>query len=93
MDQPTSIQWTASDFITRAHELGVDAVSLQTAYLPELVPDTIASLGRQLNTFGLKAVLAWGHPSGLENGTSPDKVEELRRTIPAASRRKRRIGM
>ncbi|MBW1799568.1 MAG: sugar phosphate isomerase/epimerase [Deltaproteobacteria bacterium] len=83
-DQPSSIRWTARDFLSRAHELGVDAVSLQTTYLPELDPDIIASLGRQLNEFGLEVVLAWGHPSGLENGDRPEKAEAIRRLLPVA---------
>jgi sugar phosphate isomerase/epimerase len=83
-EQPSAIRWQASDFIARAGQLGVDAVSLQTAYLPELTPDVIAELRALLDAHGLARVLAWGHPSGLEGGRSPDLVEALRRLFPRA---------
>jgi len=42
------------DVLERARELGVDAVSLETAFLDLPLPDT-----------DLEVVLAWGHPHGL----------------------------
>ncbi len=83
-EQPVHVRWQAADFVARAAQLGVDAVSFQTAYLPELTPDGIAELRAQLDAHGLVRVLAWGHPSGLEGGANPDKTAALRRLFPHA---------
>jgi sugar phosphate isomerase/epimerase len=83
-DQATSIRWTAFDFLERAYELGVEAVSLQTAFLPTLDSSVIHSLKEKLAALGLEAVLAWGHPAGLEGGTCPEKTEDLLRSVRAA---------
>ncbi|MFH1123130.1 MAG: sugar phosphate isomerase/epimerase family protein [Pseudomonadota bacterium] len=85
-DQPTSIRWTTSDFLERAVELDVDAVSLQTAFMPKLDPHVIQSLKEKLAAIGMEAVLAWGHPTGLEGGTSPEKTEDLLSTVRAAGK-------
>jgi sugar phosphate isomerase/epimerase len=83
-EQPVSIRWQAADFVARAAQLGAEAVSFQTAYLPELTPAVIAELRAQLDSYGLDRVLAWGHPSGLEGGANPEKTEALRRLFPQA---------
>lgn len=83
-DQPSSIRWSTTDFLHRVVELGVEAVSLQTTFMQELDPDMIQALGRQLNELGLEAVPAWGHRSGLEGGTNPEKVKDLHRTLQTA---------
>jgi sugar phosphate isomerase/epimerase len=84
MDHPTNVRWTARDFLSRSGQLGVDAVSLQTAFLPELDGETIELLTHQLHELKLETVLAWGHPSGLEGGTNPRKVEDLSRVLLSA---------
>jgi 3-oxoisoapionate decarboxylase len=83
-EQPLDVRWQASEFIARAAQLGVDAVSFQTAYLPVLTPEVIAGLRDQLDRHGLARVLAWGHPSGLEGGENPEQIEALRRLFPQA---------
>lgn len=84
-ETPSAIRWTTEDFLDRAHALGVDAVSLQTVYLPDLAPEAIAPLRAGLASRGLGAVLAWGHPDGLQGGASPERVSALRRLLPAAA--------
>jgi sugar phosphate isomerase/epimerase len=84
-EKPLGIRWETTDFLRRAHELGVAVVSLQTAYLPELTAPVLASLRQQLESLTLQPVLAWGHPDGLQGGTNPDRVDELRRLLPAAT--------
>jgi sugar phosphate isomerase/epimerase len=83
-EKPVGVRWTPSDFLRRAHALGVGTVSLQTVYLPELTPDTIAALRAELAALSLRPVLAWGHPAGLAGGEDPAKVEELSRLLPRA---------
>jgi sugar phosphate isomerase/epimerase len=84
-ETPSEVRWSTGDFLDRADALGVDSVSLQTAYLPELTPDAIAVLKGELAARGLAAVLAWGHPDGLQGGASPERVAALRRLLPAAA--------
>lgn len=59
-ETPLTIRWTAADFIQRARQLEVDAVSLQTCYLPALTEAVVDELKSQLGD--LLPVLAWGHP-------------------------------
>lgn len=83
-ERPLGVRWETVDFLQRAHELGVGSVSLQTAYLPELSPPVLALLRQQLESLALKPVLAWGHPDGLQGGTNPERIDGLRRLLPAA---------
>lgn len=84
-EEPLGVRWETADFLRRAHELGVGAVSLQTAYLPELTTPVLASLHQQLESLSLQPILAWGHPDGLQGGIDPERVEAFRRLMPAAA--------
>jgi len=79
----TAIRWQTTDFLSRANELGVDAVCLQTAFLDM---DNILALKEPLAAAGLKPVLAWGHPAGLDGGADAASVEDLMATLFAAKR-------
>jgi sugar phosphate isomerase/epimerase len=46
----------------------------------------IESLTHQLREQKLEVVLAWGHPSGLEGGTNPQKVRDLGEALSSARR-------
>jgi 3-oxoisoapionate decarboxylase len=83
-EQPTAIRWTTDDFLRRAHELGLDAVALQTIYMPDFNANTVAELRRKLDKLGLEPTISWGHRPGLEGGTNPAKVADLMRTLPLA---------
>src|SRR5262245_15904070 len=84
-EKPVDIRWQTEDFLGRAASLGVDQVSLQTAYLPPLMEGNIRQVERDLRAqferSGFQPVLAWGHRSGLEGGTNSRKVEDLHRWL------------
>jgi sugar phosphate isomerase/epimerase len=62
----------------------VDAVSLQTCYLPPLTPESVAGLRAQIDSYGLGRVLEWGHPAGLEGGANRERRDDLLRIPPLA---------
>jgi 3-oxoisoapionate decarboxylase len=77
-------RWTLDDFLDRAVELGLDAVSLETCYNPDLDRPFIESLRKRLMDRKLEGMLAWGHPRGLETGKNPAAAEDLKKAILAA---------
>ncbi len=85
-EQPLKLDtlWTIDDVIRHAVELGVDAVSLQTVYLPPLDLDGAKALGQKLADSHLTPTLAWGHRSGLEGGLNPAKVRAAMESIQMA---------
>ena len=80
-EEDPGTRWTTWDFLDRAVELCVDGVSLETCYLDLYDPDFRERLATSLDEAGLVAVLAWGHPGGLEMGTSDERLDDLLRTI------------
>jgi sugar phosphate isomerase/epimerase len=74
-------RWTADDFVERAVNLGVDGVSLETCFLPGSAPGFWRRLKEKLEANRLEAVLAWGHPDGLEGGTNTGALADLVRSI------------
>ena len=77
-----NMRWTTADFLERAHQLKVGAVSLQTCYLPELTEPVLNELKAQLGD--LLPVLAWGHPDGLRGGTDPQAAADVMALLPKA---------
>ena len=77
-EAPPARRWSTIDFLDRAAELEVEIVSLQTVYLEDLSIDGMRQLREQLDRRGLRSVLAWGHRSGLESGTSPERFDEAK---------------
>lgn len=75
-EEPLPVRWSTVDFLDRATDLGVESVSLQTVFLEDLSPGGMRALGDEVASRGLSPVLAWGHRSGLESGTSPARFEE-----------------
>ena len=77
------------EFLCRAHELGVDGVSLESCFIPRLDTAYLAQVRSLLDEYNLDRVFAWGHPDGLEGGTNQDAYRamirglELARTIGA----------
>ena len=84
-EEDPGTRWTTWDFLARAAELEVDGVSLETCYLDLDDPTFRERLGQTLDEAGLEAVLAWGHPGGLEMGTSRKRLEDLLRVIDIAA--------
>lgn len=78
-------RWTTWDFLARAAELGVEGVSLETCYLDLDDPAFRDRLALTLDEAGLEAVLAWGHPGGLEMGRSAERLGDLLRVIDIAA--------
>jgi 3-oxoisoapionate decarboxylase len=73
-ETPVADRWTTRDLLAAAGELGVDVLSIQTIHLPDQSPDGVAALRGELDALGVDRILAWGHRSGLEDGTNPDKL-------------------
>ena len=84
-EEDPGTRWTTWDFLDRAAELEVDGVSLETCYLDLDDPIFRERLALTLDDTGLEAVLAWGHPGGLEMGTSQERLKDLRRVIDIAA--------
>ena len=77
----TAVRWQIADFLNRACELGVRAVSLQTAFLDAT---SINALVPHLEECSMGLVLAWGHPNGLNSGRDPQAAGDLRNTLAVA---------
>jgi sugar phosphate isomerase/epimerase len=83
-EDPSPLRWTTDDFLDRSAELGVESVSLQTVYLEDLSVSAMRDLRVHLEDRGLSAVLAWGHRSGLESGTSPERFDAASACLDSA---------
>lgn len=68
---------TMEDFLTRAHELGVGGVSLESCFFPSYDAGWLADLKGQLDDYGFERVYAWGHPDGLERGKNFEAFDEM----------------
>ena len=84
-EEDPGTRWTTWDFLARAFELGVDGVSLETCYLDLDDPSFRDRLSLTLDEVGLEAVLAWGHPGGLEMGRSEERLDDLLRVVDHAA--------
>jgi sugar phosphate isomerase/epimerase len=76
------VRWTLPQFLDRAVALGVDLVSLQTAYLGSIATPVLAD---ELAARHLDFIIVWGHPAGLEMGTSLEAASNLRQWIRKTS--------
>src|SRR3954452_12018685 len=72
-----SRRMTMEDFIMRAHELGVDGVSLESCFFPEYSREYLGDLKGMLDQYQLERVYAWGHPDGLEGGKNQDAYLDM----------------
>lgn len=68
---------TLEDFLRRAHELGVDGVSLESCFIPSLDKEYLSQVRQLLDQYNLERVFAWGHPDGLEGGTNQRAYREM----------------
>jgi 3-oxoisoapionate decarboxylase len=69
---------TLDDLIAEAKRLGVDGLSVESAFMPSLDEAFLRDLRAKLDAASLERVLAWGHPRGLHMGKSPEAVADLR---------------
>ena len=67
---------TLDDFLDRAHQLGVDGVSLESCYIPT-DRDYLLGIRDRLDRYGLDRVWAWGHPDGLERGRNRQALDAM----------------
>jgi sugar phosphate isomerase/epimerase len=77
---------TIEQFLGRAHELGVDGVSLESCFLPRLDAEHLKDLRQMLDEYNFDRVYAWGHPDGLEGGSNRDAYREMVDSFENASR-------
>jgi len=80
----TDTKWTYEKFISRARELDVDGVNLETCFLPSIEDDYILRLKKLLDDYKMERVLAWGHPDGLEAGRNKKAIDDLKRYFKPA---------
>ena len=59
---------TLEDFLTRAHQLKVDGVSLESCFILNKDSGYLKHVKDILDGYGMDRVYAWGHPDGLEGG-------------------------
>lgn len=77
-------QWSTWDFLDRAAELEVDGAALQTCFLTLDDIEFRRDLRNRLEEIGIDTVISWGHPYGLEMGTSKAAAFDLGRTLSNA---------
>ena len=68
---------TLEDFLTRAHELEVDGVSLESCFIARHDRAYLLGVKEVLDRYGLDRVYAWGHPDGLEGGRNRRAYDEM----------------
>ena len=73
------------DFLSRARELEVDGVSLESCFFPRFDSSYLAGIKNLLDGFGFDRVYAWGHPDGLEGGRNERAYEDMVSSIERAS--------
>lgn len=83
-EQDPGTRWTAFDLIAFAQHVGAEGLSLETCYMPALDQGFLSELRAALDHAGLDRILAWGHPVGLERGSSRAALDDLKRHIPSA---------
>lgn len=66
---------TALDFLDYAVAQGVEAVSLESCFLPAGDRSLTTTLRNRLDTLGLDRVWAWGHPRGFHSGSAPEALD------------------
>jgi sugar phosphate isomerase/epimerase len=77
IENPPKYDMTLEDFIKRAAELGANGVSLETCFIPSFDEDYLKKIKGLLAEGNLEAVVAWGHPNGLEAGDNAEAVKDM----------------
>jgi sugar phosphate isomerase/epimerase len=85
--RPPGRTMTLEGFIDRAHELGVQGVSLESCFIPRRGdPGYLAAVKDRLDQHRLDRVYAWGHADGLEGGMNAAALDDLISALPQAQR-------
>jgi 3-oxoisoapionate decarboxylase len=82
--QPPPRRLSLEDFLSRARELEVDGVSLESCFFPRFDSSFLAGIKKFLDGFGFDRVYAWGHPDGLEGGLNERAYEDMVASIERA---------
>jgi sugar phosphate isomerase/epimerase len=82
--QPPPRRLSLEDFLSRARELEVDGVSLESCFFPRFDSSFLAGIKKLLDGFGFDRVYAWGHPDGLEGGLNERAYEDMVASIERA---------
>ncbi|MCP5116525.1 MAG: sugar phosphate isomerase/epimerase, partial [bacterium] len=68
---------TLENFLSRARELGVDGVSLESCFIPDKNPRYLGGVKDLRDDWGMDRVDAWGHPDGLEGGRNDEAYRAM----------------
>ena len=74
---PPARRMTVEDFVIRAHELGVDGVSLEACFFPDYSSEYLSQVRGLLDKYNLDRVYAWGHTDGLEGGANREAYRDM----------------
>jgi 3-oxoisoapionate decarboxylase len=72
-----SRKMTVESFLKRAHELGVDGVTLESCFIPAFTSDYLEGVKGILDEYKMDRVYGWGHPDGLEGGKNRKAYDEM----------------
>ncbi len=81
---PPPRRFSLEDFLSRAKELEVDGVSLESCFFPRFDASYLTSIKSLLDEYGFDRVYAWGHPDGLEGGSNEEAYDDMVRSIERA---------
>lgn len=77
IEKPAKYKMSLEDFLKRAIELGVDGVSLETCFIPSFEESYLKKIREIIDEGNLEAVVAWGHPDGLEGGKNKEALKDM----------------
>jgi 3-oxoisoapionate decarboxylase len=81
---PPPRRLSLEEFLSRARELEVDGVSLESCFFPRFDSSYLAGIKNLLDGSGFDRVYAWGHPDGLEGGLNERAYEDMVASIERA---------
>jgi sugar phosphate isomerase/epimerase len=68
---------TYEDFLSRAVELGLAGVSLETCFFDSLDESYLKGLKAIMDKGNMECIVAWGHPMGLEGGENATAIADM----------------
>ena len=81
------VRWKMErEFLEFALAQHVDEVALESCFFDALDDGLCAEIKSRLADAGVDSVLGWGHPEGLEGGTSREALDDLKRHLPQVAK-------
>jgi len=77
IEKPPKYRMSLEDFLEKAIELEVDGVSLETCFIQSFDESYLKKIKEILDEGNLEAVVAWGHPNGLEGGKNKEAIKDM----------------